>query len=194
MLTYVWIFVIIVLAVSTLIFFRQKRLGTVRKSPELVPLERSIFTLQLGDIVEYLGEDWVVQGKLVYDDDGYQWQEYLLQDGDRIRWLAVEEDDQVQVSWLTPTDDLEITGTPPKQLQFGGDDYRCIESGEATMSRQGMTLNRNNTRCQYFDYRGPGNQVISIEDWDGDIEVTIGTIIRPSELLLLPGDGQRVYE
>ncbi|MCC5896795.1 MAG: DUF4178 domain-containing protein [Phormidium sp. BM_Day4_Bin.17] len=194
MLTYIWFFVVLVLAISTIFFVRQKRLATVRKSPELVPLERSIFTLQVGDIVEYMEEDWVVQGKLVYDDNGYQWQEYLLQDGDRIRWLAVEEDDEVQVSWLTPTDDLEITGIPPKQLQFEGNQYRCIESGEASMSRQGMTLNRDSKRCQYSDYRGPGNQVISIENWDGDIEVTIGTIIRPSELLLLPGDGQRVYE
>ncbi|TVR09552.1 MAG: DUF4178 domain-containing protein [Phormidium sp. GEM2.Bin31] len=192
--TYVWIFVVLVLAISTIFFVRQKRLATVRKSPELVPLERSIFTLQVGDIVEYMEEDWVVQGKLVYDDNGYQWQEYLLQDGDRICWLGVEEDDRVQVSWLTPTDDLEITGIPPKQLQFEGNQYRCIESGEASMSRQGMTLNRDSKRCQYSDYRGPGNQVISIENWDGDIEVTIGTIIRPSELLLLPGDGQRVYE
>ena len=159
-----------------------------------VPLERSVFTLQIGDIVDYMGEDWVVQGTLVYNDNGYQWQEYLLQDGDRIRWLGVEEDDQVQVTWLTPTDDLEITGTPPKQLQFEGNHYRCVESGEATMSRQGMTLNRSSKRCQYFDYRGPGRQVLTIEDWDGDIEVTIGTIIHPSELLLLPGDGQPVYE
>ncbi|KPQ39902.1 MAG: protein of unknown function containing DUF4178 domain [Phormidium sp. OSCR] len=194
MLTYFWIFVILALGIAAFFIVRQKRLATVGKFSQIVPLERSIFTLQIGDIVEYMGEDWVVQGKLMYDDNGYQWQEYLLQDGDRIRWLAVEEDDQVQVSWLIPTDDLEITGTPPKQLQFAGDDYRCIESGEATMSRQGMTLNRNNKRCQYFDYRGPGNQVMSIENWDGDIEVTVGTIIRPSELLLLPGDGQRVYE
>ncbi|MFO8038414.1 MAG: DUF4178 domain-containing protein [Sodalinema sp.] len=194
MLTYFWILVIVILAISTIVFVRQRQLASVRKSPQIVPLERSIFTLQIGDIVEYMGEDWVVQGKLVYDDDGYQWQEYLLQDGDRIRWLAIEEDDQVQVSWLTPTDDLEITGTPPKQLQFEGNDYRCIESGEATMSRQGMTLNRTAKRCRYSDYRGSGNQVISIEDWDGDIEVTVGTIIRPSELMLLPGDGQRVYD
>lgn len=194
MLTFVWIFVVVVLVASAIFIIRQKQLKPVSHSPQLVPLERSIFTLQIGDIVEYMREDWVVQGKLLYDDKGYQWQEYLLQDGDRIRWLGVEEDDQVQVTWLTPTDDLEITGTPPKHLQFEGNHYRCVESGEATMSRQGMTLNRSSKRCHYFDYQGPGYQVLTIEDWDGDIEVTVGTIIRPSELLLLPGDGQRVYE
>ncbi|MFP4320363.1 MAG: DUF4178 domain-containing protein [Phormidium sp.] len=57
-----------------------------------------------------------------------------------------------------------------------------------------MLYYRNSKRCQYSDYRGPGNQVISIEDWHGDLEVTIGTIIRPSGLLLLPGDSQRVYD
>jgi hypothetical protein len=63
----------------------------------------------------------------------------------------------------------------------------------ATMTRIGTTLRRTGEHCQYFDYRGSNDQVLSIEDWDGEIEVTVGQRINPRMLMLLPGNGSRVY-
>ncbi|MDY6898552.1 MAG: DUF4178 domain-containing protein, partial [Cyanobacteriota bacterium] len=40
---------------------------------------------------------------------------------------------------------------------------------------------------------GSGDKVLSIEVWDGEIEVTIGNRINPRSLTILPGDGNRVY-
>lgn len=193
MLTYIWLIIIVAIAIGVVVVIRQKQLPASSRRQELPPLERTIFTLQIGDIVEHMGVDWVVEGKLMYDDNGYNWIEYLLQEGDRICWLAVEEDDLVQVSLLDPTDELEITGDPPAELSFTGESYRRIESGEAFMNRVGTTLNRTSQKCRYFDYQGPGDKVLSVEDWDGNLEVTVGRLIRPSSLTLLPGDGRRVY-
>nr|WP_290227356.1 DUF4178 domain-containing protein [Trichocoleus desertorum] len=199
MITLVWLGVIAVVVVGVVLVVRQSqgRLTNQGDRAQLPSLARTIFTLEVGDIVQYMGTDWVVEGKLTYDSNGYTWLEYLLQDGDRLRWLSVEEDDQVEVNFLEPTQGLDIPSTPPTHLTFGGVAYRQVEAGTARMTRVGTTLNRQAEQCRYFDYAASDDasdhQVLSVEDWEGDLEITVGTRIRPTALTLLPGDGRRVY-
>jgi hypothetical protein len=194
--TYLWLFILIMGIVGIVLYFRQqsgKSLGAAPPPPALPSLDRTVFTLEIGDIVQHLDTDWVVEGKLVYNNQGYTWLEYLLQDGSRRQWLFVEEDDVVEVALLEATSLLEVGTQPPPQITFANELYHLKESGTAQMTRQGSTLNRNAERCQYFDYQGPNHKILSIENWDGDIEVTAGQIIHPSILTLLPGDGRRIY-
>jgi hypothetical protein len=192
---FVWIGIIAIVSAGIVLFVLQQRgaLPGTDGSRHLPPVERTVFTLEIGDIVQYMDTDWVVEGRLTYEDNEYTWFEYLLQDGDRIRWLSVDEDDRVEVALLEPTTQLEVSQQPPKQLTFAGETYRCVESGMATMTRIGTTLRRTGEHCQYFDYQGSNDQVLSIEDWDGEIEVTVGQRINPRMLMLLPGNGSRVY-
>lgn len=193
---YLWLFIIIMGVLGVVLYMRQqsgKSLPFTSQPQALPSLERTVFTLEVGDIVQHMGTDWVVEGKLVYDDQGYSWLEYLLLDGSRRQWLSVEEDDVVEVALLEVTTALEVGTNPPPELTFANESYRHKGSGMAHMTRTGSTLNRNAERCQYFDYQGPNNKILSIENWDGDIEVTIGQKIHPSMLTLLPGDGQRIY-
>ena len=164
-----------------------------REASRNLTRQPSIFDMQIGDIVQYLGRDWVVEGKLIYQERGFSWLEYMLQDGDDIRWLSVEEDDWVTVSLLAPVANLEVNETPPQELNYKGATYRCTESGSAQMRREGNPRRPNLERCRYFDYKGPENKVLSIEDWDGDIEITAGNIIAPKSLTILPGEGRSVY-
>lgn len=193
--SFVWIgiVVIIVVAIALLVLQQQGVLSAVGTGRHLPPLERTVFTLEIGDIVQYMETDWVVEGRLTYDVDGYTWFEYLLQDGDRIRWLSVDEDDRVEVALLEPTARLDVSKEPPQQLTFDGEVYRCAESGTAIMTRLGTTLKRTAERCRYFDYQGSDDKVLSIEYWNGEIEVTVGQRINPRMLTLLPGTGHRVY-
>lgn len=194
--TYLWLFIIIMGVLGVFLYMRQqsgKSLPFSSQLQALPSLERTVFTLEVGDIVQYMGTDWVVEGKLMYDDQGYSWLEYLLQDGNRRQWLSVEEDDVVEVALLEVTTALEVGTNPPPELTFDNETYRHKGSGIAQMTRKGSTLNRNAERCQYFDYQGPDHKILSIENWDGDIEVTIGQKIHPSVLTLLPGDGRRIY-
>ncbi|MEQ9368547.1 MAG: DUF4178 domain-containing protein [Coleofasciculus chthonoplastes F3-SA18-01] len=195
MIVFVWIgiIVIIVTAVVLLVLQQRGQLSGLGERRRLPLEERTVFTLEVGDIVQYMGTDWVVEGKLTYNVGDYAWYEYLLQDGERICWLSVDEDDRVEVALLEPTQQLEMSGEPPKQLTFGGEIYRCVESGVAQMTRTGTTLHRTAERCRYFDYEGENNKVLSIEEWDGDIEVTVGELINPRMLTLLPGTGERLY-
>ncbi|MGV2830377.1 DUF4178 domain-containing protein [Myxosarcina sp. GI1(2024)] len=190
----VW-FVAIAVIVSAVVLLVLQQKGVLpqgKTSPQLPGLERTIFNLEIGDIVQYLDTDWVVEGKLTYDDDGYVWLEYLLQTGDRLAWLSVDEDDRVEVALLEPNNQIDISGTPPSQISFADENYSLVGSGNATMTRAGTTLNRNASKCTYYDYRA-NDKVLSIEVWDGDVEVTTGEKISPRMLTLLPGDGQRVY-
>lgn len=190
-----WLGAILIVAAAATLFVMQQRgmILTGKNSKELPSLERNIFNLQVGDIAQYMSRDWVVEGKLTYNVGGYIWFEYLLQDDNDIRWLSVDEDDRVEVAFLEPTDRLEVSQTPPKQLTFADDTYRRVDSGMAKMSRVGTTLRKTAERCEYFDYEGSNDNVLSIEIWDGEVEVTVGYRINPRSLTLLPGDGRRVY-
>lgn len=194
MLALLWIGIIAIAAAAIVWLVRQDRAPLPAAStPELVPLERTVFSLQLGDIVQHLDTDWFVEGRLTYNSEGYTWLEYLLQERDRIAWLSVEEDDQVEVALLEPLVGLEIPDTPPAQLTYGGVTYSLDEAGTAQMTRLGATLNRRGEQCRYYDYRGPAGQRLSVEDWGDEREVTLGQRLQPRSLTLLPGDGRRVY-
>ncbi|MDJ0508494.1 MAG: DUF4178 domain-containing protein [Crocosphaera sp.] len=190
-----WLVVIIIVAVSvTLLVMQQKGLIlSDKKSSELPSLKRNIFNLQIGDIVQYLDRDWVVEGCLTYEDDGDTWTEYMLQDGDDIRWLSVEEDDVVEVAFLEPNNQLDIAGKPPKTLNFSDQTYTRVDSGKANMSREGNIVRRKAQKCKYYDYESDNGKVVSIEFWGETLEVTVGEKINPRALNILPGDGKRVY-
>lgn len=187
--------IIVILIILGIYLFLRQRNASPQSDTEAnnAPEHRTIFNLQLGDIVEYMGRDWVVEGKLVYNDDGFIWLEYLLQDQQEIRWLSVEEDDRVELSWLQPTRNLDIPRNPPNPLTFDGETYRCIDSGTAKMEREGSVLNRQAEQCRYFDYESEDGKLLSVEDWNGEIEVTYGEAITPSALSIYPGEGESIY-
>lgn len=193
-----------VLIIAAVAYINQQNISQHRSSrlsghnqQQLPTKARNIFDLQIGDIVQYLDTDWVVEGKLTYTVSAYYWYEYLLQDDERIAWLSVEEDDKVEVSFLESTNQLEIQKIdfhhPPKKINFADETYQYSDSGIARMTRIGSTLRRKAEKCQYFDYEGSDDKVLSLEVWDGDIEVSIGYKISPRSLTILPGDGKTVY-
>ena len=191
MLWFVWLVIAGIVVVGILLVVRRARPPAAPKQSPL--LERTVFDLQLGDIVQYFETDWVVEGWLTYRQDGFSWCEYLLQGGERIRWLSVEEDDVVRVAWLAPTKALSFEREPPPTLQFDSETYQRTDSGTADMEREGNVRQHHAEQCRFFDYEGSNDKVLSIEEWDGQYEVTVGRCIHPSHLTLLPGSGERVY-
>lgn len=188
------VIVIIVISVTLVVMQQKGIMLTGKNAPKLPSGERNIFNLQIGDIVEYMGRDWVIEGRLTYKEEGATWLEYMLQDNSDIRWLSVEEDDTVEVCFLEPNHTLNVADSPPKQLNFEGETYKLVSSGLADMTQEGNILRRDTERCQYFDYQGSQGKVLCIEFWGGEIEVTMGEMINPKTLRLLPGDGTSVYD
>jgi len=217
------LFIIGIVVTGLVLFFMQKQgvLPFGKNRQKLPPVEKNVFNLDIGDLVQHEGTDWFVEGKLIYNTGSYNWFEYLLRDDDNILWLSIEEDDFVEVSLLQESDTPEIESLFAeeqqkllKQLESGGwssekspqinsaqlktiayqeTSYRLSDFGTATINRLGNTLNREGQSCKYFDYKGTGDRRMSVEIWNGEIEVTVGNKINPRMLNFLPGDGQKVY-
>ena len=191
---YFFFFIIFCTGVILLVLQQQGKLPFGKEKGKLPPIARNVFNLEIGDIVQYQGIDWFLEGKLIYNTGDYTWFEYMLQEDDRICWLSVEEDDLVEVSLLKEVEISEINSDPPSAtVTYLEVDYHLKDSGTATMMRLGNTLNRQAQICKYYDYKSADNLRLSIEVWDGDIEVTAGQKINPRMLNFLPGDGQKVY-
>ena len=190
-----WLFCLAIVAIVVVAFLvlNQNRSNSTPSNLPSSPAERSIFDLQIGDIVQHGGIDWVVEDCLTYNQSGFIWQEYLLQDGTRRAWLAVEEDDWVDVQLVEPITTVDISANPTKELTVDDVIYRCVESGTASMTRKRNRTQSGVQTCQFFDYEGPNDKVLSVENWEGDIEVCMGDRISPSSITILPGDGESVY-
>lgn len=189
---YFLFFIIICAGVILLVLQQQGKLPASKIKGKLTAAERNIFNLEIGDIVQYQGIDWFVEGKLIYNDSSDTWFSYLLQDNEEICWLSVEEDDFIEVSIFRETSG-EIEQPLPQNLNYLGEDYHLSGSGTATMKRLGNTINRQDQTCDYYDYKNNNNLRLSVEIWDGDLEVLVGQKINPRMLNFLPGDGQKVY-
>ena len=147
-----------------------------------------LMNLKLNDIVSHFTNDYIIEGKLNYWEEGYTWITYMLVDGDKVRWLSVEEDDMLEVSMWEEVKDLHVTPPFPEYIEYEGERFRMVERGEARVNQQGKTGSKTGLNMEYYEYESPSEKYISVEKWGGDIEVSVGQDLRPSELDIFPGD------
>ena len=196
---FILIFVLIA-ALAVWLRFRSKRMSVGRhaKLKGKVATERTLFTLQIGDVVQYQGRDWIVETIYRYQQDQFEWIEYLLRDNYDVAWLVVVEDDWLEVSWLTPVDEeqLHIKLPPPRYINHEGTYYSLRERGEARYSTEGRANNQAGS-CLFYDYEAKDGLVLSLEVYDskneGGLDINAGEKIDSRDLSLLPGDGRSVY-
>lgn len=193
----IWVLLLLLLVASVVALLVQRQR---RKRPSRLPAARTLFDLRTGDIIQFDGSDWVVEDRLLYDEDGFQWLEYLLRDGPEARWLSVCEDDWLEVNWLQegPKDLARQLASQPKgfpaEIDCDGVTYTLKEQGQASATSAARTMNRHLSSCRFADYEADDQKVLSVERWfDAETEVTVGHQIDPAALVLLPGDGQSVY-
>ena len=180
--------------------FRSKRMAVGRnaKLKGKVAIERTLFTLQIGDVVQYEQRDWILETVYRYQQDKFEWVEYLLRDNDDAAWLVVVEDDWLEVSWLTSVaeDQLGIKLPPPRYINHEGISYSLREKGEARYSTEGRVNNQEGS-CIFYDYLAKEGLILSIEQYDsasaGGLDINVGRKINSLDLRLLPGDGKSVY-
>lgn len=186
MLILIWMLVTaIVLVAATIYYAAQPRL---RRSTRRLP---TLLDLNIGDIVQYLDQDWVVEDKLTYNSHGYCWNEYLLQDAEERRWLSIEDDDELIIHWLSSLPRIEIPGEILDRITIAQTTYFLDEQGSAQMTRASRP-DRLPERCHYWDYSNE-NRILCVEQWGEALEVSIGHKLKSSDLTVLKGNGQRIY-
>lgn len=144
-----------------------------------------VLDIRVDDTVSIGGHPWAVIGTLTYrDDEGWTWQEHLVDAGGDRRWLSVEDDDGVEIVMWSPTN---VTIEPgAREVIHDGQAYRLDEHGNATYVATGHTGTLPQGSSEYFDYAGRGGLSLGFERFgDGGWEMAVGTLIDPAQVQVL---------
>ena len=150
-------------------------------------IERNLMDIRYGDFIIYFDEDYEVYAVIEWVEEGYIWKEYKLRkNNEEAYWLNVEIDDgEVLAYFHTLIKDYPVPAQLPDILKYNGKEYKLHDKGNASgklTSRVGDQF----YQCRYYDYKN-GNEILSIEDFKADIEVSIGVELIKSQIEILPG-------
>jgi hypothetical protein len=178
-------------AVAYLVSRRRSRetpaLGSPTPDP---PPGASAQALKVGDVVNYDAHDFLIEGTLRFNQDGFTWEEHLLVDGDMKRWLSVEDDEGIElVVWQK----LIVPGLDPgaNSVDHAGVSYKLDERGAANYNSEGVTGAAASGHMEYADYES-GKQRLSFERYgqDSPWELSVGIVVAEGELDIYPGRGK----
>ncbi|HEY2745615.1 MAG TPA: DUF4178 domain-containing protein [Polyangia bacterium] len=153
------------------------------------PAERSPTTIQVGDVVQHLGSDFLVEGVVTFSEDGRGARLYrLFEDGgERFLYAKAGASDPLL---LAPTPEPPAAGTgvdPPESLQHAGFAYRQTARAQASAIRVGqLGARKHGDRVRVFEYSGPGPSRLLVVDWGDRLEAFAGERILASALEILP--------
>ncbi|RSL33358.1 DUF4178 domain-containing protein [Salibacterium salarium] len=172
------------------VFARVKEMFRSRNVDEEKESEsRTIQTLELKDIVSYDLEDYIVIGKIVYEDGGSEWTVYQLEGERNNRWLSLEEDDEWVIGMY---DKSSVPIEEPNSSIFTYEEveYQVQEHGTATIKEvEGRVGASTNQTVQYWDLVDTMTQekLLSIEKWGGSLEASVGQAIIEKEISIIAG-------
>jgi hypothetical protein len=151
----------------------------------MAPAERSPTTIQVGDVVQHLGSDFLVEGIVTLSEDGRGSRLYRLFDDDGERFLYAKAGGADPLL-LSPAV-VPVEGDPPERLVHRGASYRQSARVRASAIRVGQLGTRKHAdRVRVFEYAGPGPQRLLMVDWGDRVEAFAGERILASALEILP--------
>ncbi len=173
----------------------QKLLGT-GSTDDLI--ERGLAQLRVNDIIQYNGQDFLVEGVIRYDEAGHEWSMSNMVDGKDSYWLLVglERSGSASKRLLQPTKEVDMNGYPPEVLVIGDERYRFNKRGTATASLDGSTgtLSGGSSngaasahRCRWWNYQAAGDKTLLVEQWGDDYRILVGRSVGDTDLDMMPG-------
>jgi hypothetical protein len=159
--------------------------GAQKPVAELESGERTPTTLQINDVVQHLGTDWIVEGILSLSEDGRNTRLYALTDGSEARFLfaSAAEPDPVL---LRAAPELRIEGTPDT-LTAEGHAFALKVRGTVAAKRLGAILpsRRGDNRVTFGDYASGTSRLLVLQ-WGSEIDAFVGEPVPLHLLELLP--------
>jgi len=146
--------------------------------------------LRVGDVVGFDGHEFVVQGTLRFQQDGFTWEEHLVVDSATKRWLSVEDDEGLELVWWEKLIDPDLV-PGEKRLDHEGTTYQLEERGHANYTSEGTTGAAAGGRMEFVDYEA-GDLRLSFERYgqeDSAWELSSGRVIGEAVLDVYPADG-----
>ncbi len=152
------------------------------------PAERSPTTMQVGDVVQHLGSDMLVEGVVTFSEDGRGARLYRLFDdrGERFLFARAGGADPLLLTPASVAAD-EGAAEPPETLQHAGASYRQTARARASAIRVGqLGARKHGDRVRIFEYAGPGPSRMLVVDWGDRLEAFAGERVLASALEILP--------
>ncbi|WP_058307104.1 DUF4178 domain-containing protein [Gracilibacillus massiliensis] len=161
------------------LFGKKEEKATVNK--------RDLLSVEVGDIIEYDLADYEVVGKITYKEGNYKWYSYQLLGEDKTIWLAAEMDDDLELG-IYEKIQLPVANDFPKEIVFDNKTYSLDESGQAQVTGEGRSSSLTGQRIRYAEYCDHDEvSFISVEEWDSDVEASIGYSIESYEIKIIAG-------
>jgi Domain of unknown function (DUF4178) len=158
-------------------------------APQAPPLldapERTPSTLQVGDVVQHLGTDYLVEGALTFSDDGRAARLFRLVDGaaERFLYAGPTEPDPLLLE-AAPT--LTVEGAP-ETLVHAGQSFRLRSRVSTSVLRAGAAFERRaGDRVGLYEYAAGGARMVVLS-WGDQADAFVGERVSSHLLELLPG-------
>lgn len=120
-----------------------------------------------------------------YRQGGYEWFDYQLVDGEKEIWMAAEDDDGLFVAIYTPIKDVPPEPVP-RTWTHEGHTFHLDESGSCEVLVESELSAPKRVQVEYWDFETDDDVYLSVENWQGDWEASIGREIKPYELEIYP--------
>ena len=196
-----------VLSVATVgsVLVYQKQATLRLKAPE-DPLElppppaeeRTFESLQIGDVVSWGDDDWVVQQRATYLEEGEIWWLYALDEGtgqdESQVFLEVRRHDGTEVAFFHIANDAPLFGQLSHGLTFRGQSFLLESRGDAVVALDARADDAGLVagRLRYSRYRGPGGLWLTIEENNGERRAYAGETVAKKTIGLMPGNAASV--
>lgn len=151
-------------------------------------VERSPTTIQVGDIVQHMGSDFLVEGVVTLSEDGRGARFYRLFDDGGERFLYAKSGGADPLLLAPAAVEVESGGAePPETLRHAGASYRQSSRVRASAIRVGqLGARQHGDRVRVFEYAGPGPARLLVVDWGDRLEAFAGERILVAALEILP--------
>ncbi|WP_010529250.1 DUF4178 domain-containing protein [Lentibacillus jeotgali] len=157
------------------------------KEEKPAPKERTVLSIQIGDILTYDLRDYEVVGKITYRDGNYEWYGYQLLEGHDTVWLSAEMDDELELGIYNKIQ-LAVSKPYPKEVTYEDKTYYLQESGTARVIGEGRSSNLHGSEIDYADYADTDEQnYISLEAWETEVEASHGYPVEAYEIKIMAG-------
>ena len=139
--------------------------------------------LHLGDIVSYLGIDYLVEGFIDYALADRVLHLARIVGPDQVRFLEPPPDATVdRVLILGEVENLEITTPPPSAIYHLGESYLLRLQGTAEVGVSGEVAGRAAGTCKLWRFRAAGDQFLQIEEWPDRVRTLVGASVHEDML------------
>lgn len=163
-------------------------------------IERGVRDVRVGDVIQYTGRDYLVEGVVEYDEDGHRWRGARMVDGKEEHWIIAGMErlgggDNLRL--VHRDAELELSGYPPESLTVGDTRFALDKRGTATARFRGelgkLPGKRGDPkldtveRCRWWRYESAGDATLIVEQWSGEYRVLRGTRVGDGVLEMIPG-------